>query len=75
MRNLILLGAIGAALIASEPGADALPPNSPYAILVPESVDRGVIDGRSSYESRSRDDLSALQHRTPENFRYYSRGP
>jgi hypothetical protein len=75
MRDLILLGAIGAALAASESVAYALPPNSPYAILVPESVDRGVIDGRYSYESRSGDDLSALQYRTPENFRYYSRGP
>jgi hypothetical protein len=43
MRHIILLGAISAALAASESVAYALPPNSPYAILVPESVDRGVV--------------------------------
>jgi hypothetical protein len=42
VRNFIIAGAAAAAIALGASSAYALPPNSPYAIWVPESVDQGV---------------------------------
>ena len=39
MRNILMAGAAAAALIVGASSAYALPPNSPYAMWVPQSVD------------------------------------
>jgi hypothetical protein len=39
MRSFLIAGAAAAALIVGASSAYALPPNSPYAIWVPQSVD------------------------------------
>lgn len=39
MRNFLMAGAAAVALALGASSAYALPPNSPYAIWVPESVD------------------------------------
>lgn len=42
MRNYVIAGAAAAAIVLGASSAYALPPNSPYAIWVPESVDQGM---------------------------------
>ena len=39
MRSFLMAGAAAAALVIGASSAYALPPNSPYAIWVPQSVD------------------------------------
>jgi hypothetical protein len=42
VSNFIIAGTAAAALVLGASSAYALPPNSPYAIWVPQSVDQGV---------------------------------
>jgi hypothetical protein len=41
MSNFIVTGAAAAAIVLGASSAYALPPNSPYAIWIPQSVDQG----------------------------------
>jgi hypothetical protein len=42
VSSFIIAGAAAAAIVLGASSAYALPPNSPYAIWVPESVDQGL---------------------------------
>ena len=90
MRKMFLLGAAAAALLLGAANAYALPPNSPYAIFVPESVDGAnsgaagywnplgaVFEGRSAYVAGAPDYAyapGASQVLPAEDWTYYSRG-
>jgi hypothetical protein len=83
MRNFLTAGALAITLALGASSAYALPPTSPYAIWVPQSVDQpagsndgvpgAVNEGRSAFVARDADSNSS-QTMTPEDQTYYSRG-
>jgi hypothetical protein len=64
MRNLLTAGALAIALGLGASTAYALPPNSPYAIWVPESVDQPATSN-GSFAGRAATDPSFFQALAP----------
>jgi hypothetical protein len=72
MRNLLLFGTVGAAIVVGAGGAYAIPSNSPYAIWEPQAVEAQMSEGRAAYDQGSA--AGAPQRPSWEESTYYSRG-